>query len=68
MADTPADASKDSHTPKRLNAADRRRQLLRVAKKLFAQNGYKTFLRFVDERIPIISRYFVTVRRAILIP
>ncbi len=41
MADTPTDTAEDKSGSKRLNAADRRRQLLQVAKKLFAEKGYK---------------------------
>lgn len=34
----------------------------------FGKVDQNSFLRFDDARIPIISRYFATVRRAILIP
>lgn len=41
MAEPSQETTEGPRTTKRLNAADRRRQLLGVAKKLFAENGYK---------------------------
>jgi AcrR family transcriptional regulator len=50
-------------TAKRLNAADRRQQLLDVAKKLFAQNGYKltttaNIAKAASVTEPILYRHF----------
>ncbi|MBN1347298.1 MAG: TetR/AcrR family transcriptional regulator [Phycisphaerae bacterium] len=63
MVETSADPKEETQSPKRLNAADRRRQLLRVAKKLFAQNGYKltttaNIAKAANVTEPILYRHF----------
>lgn len=63
MADIPADTKEGNASPKRLNAADRKRQLLGVAKKLFAQNGYKmtttaNIAKAANVTEPILYRHF----------
>ncbi len=57
--------------PKRLNAADRRRQLLDVAKRLFAQNGYKlattaNIAKAANVTEPILYRHFASKKNLFL--
>jgi len=63
MAETTARAAGERTTTKRLNAADRRQQLLRVAKRLFAQYGYKmtttaNIAKAANVTEPILYRHF----------
>lgn len=63
MTDTPAESTEESLAHKRLNAADRRRQLLDVAKRLFAQNGYRNsttanIAKAANVTEPILYRHF----------
>jgi AcrR family transcriptional regulator len=63
MMETSPDVAEEPPRRKRLNAADRRKQLLRVAKKLFAQNGYKltttaNIAKAANVTEPILYRHF----------
>lgn len=63
MAETPAEITEAKSGPKRLNAAARRHQLLQVAKKLFAQKGYKltttaNIAKAASVTEPILYRHF----------
>lgn len=63
MSETSPNVASATRGPKRLNAADRRRQLLRVAKKLFSQNGYKmtttaNIAKAANVTEPILYRHF----------
>jgi len=63
MVETESRVADESAGSRRLNAADRRRQLLNVAKKLFAQNGYKltttaNIARAANVTEPILYRHF----------
>ncbi len=63
MSETSPELVNGRTSTKRLNAADRRRQLLRVAKKLFAQNGYKltttaNIAKAANVTEPILYRHF----------
>ena len=63
MAETAARVTGERTTTKRLSAADRRQQLLRVAKRLFAQYGYKmtttaNIAKAANVTEPILYRHF----------
>lgn len=63
MPDSTLETEEAPQTTKRLNAADRRKQLLHVAKKLFAQNGYKltttaNIAKAANITEPILYRHF----------
>jgi AcrR family transcriptional regulator len=63
MVETITESVDEIAAPKRLNAADRRRQLLNVAKRLFAQNGYKftttaNIAKAANVTEPILYRHF----------